>query len=60
VPNNPEHTCWFCPRTWRQLVERFGFTIRDIEFQSRYRRDNLMPLPRGLRHTSWSLETIVA
>lgn len=59
VPNNFEHTCWFCPRTWRQLVERHGFTIRNIEFQSRHWRDRLMPLPRGVRETSWSLETVV-
>jgi SAM-dependent methyltransferase len=58
VPNNPEHTCWFCPRTWRQLVDRYGFTIRDIDFNGRYRRDLLMPLPRGIKYPAWSLETI--
>jgi 2-polyprenyl-3-methyl-5-hydroxy-6-metoxy-1,4-benzoquinol methylase len=58
VPNNPEHTCWFCPRTWRQLAERYGFTLGQISFQSRYWRERLMPLPRGIKHTSWSAETI--
>lgn len=54
VPNNAEHTCWFDPRTLRQLIERYGLTIDEIEFQSRYRRDLFMPLPRGLKHTSWA------
>ena len=58
VANNREHTCWFCPRTWRQLVERYGFTIRAIQFDARYAKDRLMPLPRGLKYPAWSLETI--
>ncbi|MFO1254290.1 MAG: class I SAM-dependent methyltransferase [Sphingomonadaceae bacterium] len=60
VPNNPEHTCWFDPRTLRQLVARFGLTLGDTEFQSRYLRDRLMPLPRGIKHTSWSTELMRA
>jgi len=60
VPNNVEHTCWFCPRTFRQLVERYGLTLDDIEFGSRYLRDRLMPLPRGLRETAWSAELVRA
>lgn len=58
VPNNPEHTCWFCPRTWRQLVERYGFTLGEVEFSARYRRDAWMPLPRGVRMPSWHAETV--
>ncbi len=53
VPNNIEHTCWLCPRTLRQLVARHGMSVSDIAFGSRYRRDLLMPLPRGIKHTSW-------
>jgi len=49
VPNNVEHTCWFCPRTFRQLVDRYGLTLANVEFGSRYLRDRLMPLPRGWR-----------
>lgn len=60
VPNNVEHTCWFCPRTFRQLVDRYGLTLNAVEFGSRYRRDLWMPLPRGLRHTAWSAEVIRA
>lgn len=60
VPNNPEHTCWFCPRTWRQLVERYGFTLGAIGFSARRRRDAWMPLPRGVRMPSWHAETIRA
>lgn len=53
VPNNPEHTCWFCPRTLRQLVRRHDLDITEIVFGSRYLRDRLMPLPRGWKHTSF-------
>jgi 2-polyprenyl-3-methyl-5-hydroxy-6-metoxy-1,4-benzoquinol methylase len=53
VPNNAEHTCWLCPRTLRQLVARHGMSVSDIAFGSRFRRDLLMPLPRGIKHTSW-------
>ena len=60
VPNNPEHTCWVCPRTLRQLVGRHGLDIADIEFGSRYRSDVYMPLPRGIKHTSWHARVFVA
>lgn len=53
VDNNPEHTCWFDPRTLRQLATRQGMTMSEVEFGSRYPRDRLMPLPRGIKHTSW-------
>lgn len=53
VPSNIEHTCWLCPRTLRQLVGRHGLTVSNIAFGSRYARDRLMPLPRGIKHTSW-------
>ena len=58
VPNNPEHTCWFDPRTLRQLAARFGLELTAVEFQSRSRKDRWLPLPRGLRHTSWSAELV--
>jgi 2-polyprenyl-3-methyl-5-hydroxy-6-metoxy-1,4-benzoquinol methylase len=60
VENNAEHTCWFCPRTWRQLVARYGFTLGAIQFDARYPRDRLMPLPRGIKYPAWSLETVRA
>jgi SAM-dependent methyltransferase len=53
VPNNPEHTCWLCPRTLRQLAARHDFDVERIAFGSRYLRDRLMPLPRGWKHTSF-------
>ncbi|MDD3797808.1 MAG: class I SAM-dependent methyltransferase [Novosphingobium sp.] len=56
VPNNLEHTCWFCPRTWRQLIERYGFELGAVQFDARYWRDRLMPLPQGLKYPAWSAE----
>ncbi|TMM49043.1 class I SAM-dependent methyltransferase [Qipengyuania marisflavi] len=53
VDNNPEHTCWFDPRTLRQLAARHDMSLGEIAFGSRYSRDRLMPLPRGIKHTSW-------
>jgi 2-polyprenyl-3-methyl-5-hydroxy-6-metoxy-1,4-benzoquinol methylase len=56
VNNNPEHVCWICPRTLRQLVARHGMELGEIKFGSRYIRDRLMPLPRGWKHTSYHAE----
>lgn len=56
VYNNPEHVCWICPRTLRQLVARHGMQVGEIRFGSRYLRDRLMPLPRGWKHTSYHAE----
>jgi SAM-dependent methyltransferase len=53
VNNNPEHVCWLCPRTLRQLVARHDMDLGEIQFGSRYMRDRLMPLPRGWKHTSY-------
>lgn len=50
---NAEHSQWFCPVTLSQLASRFCLDTTEIEFGSRYLRDRLMPLPRGLRHTSF-------
>lgn len=60
VDNNPEHTCWFDPRTLRQLGARFDLTLGKIAFHSRFARDLYMPLPRGVKHTSWSAELVRA
>mgnify|MGYP000884390665 CR=1 FL=1 len=59
VPNNIEHTCWLCPRTLRQLVARHGMDLREVEFGSRYWRDRALPLPRGIKHTSWHATVFV-
>jgi 2-polyprenyl-3-methyl-5-hydroxy-6-metoxy-1,4-benzoquinol methylase len=59
VNNNPEHVCWVCPRTLRQLVRRHGMDVGAIEFGSRYWRDRLMPLPSGWKHTSYNAEVFL-
>lgn len=56
VSNNPEHTCWLCPRTLRQLLSRHDLEIGEIVFGSRYFRDRLMPMPSGWRNTSFHVE----
>jgi 2-polyprenyl-3-methyl-5-hydroxy-6-metoxy-1,4-benzoquinol methylase len=56
VNNNPEHTCWLCPRTLRQLLSRHNLVIGEIVFGSRYLRDRLMPLPTGWKHGSFHVE----
>lgn len=53
VPNNPEHTLWMCPVTLAQLANRHGMEILEYKYGSRYLRDRLMPLPRGIKHTSF-------
>ncbi|GAA0277806.1 hypothetical protein GCM10009127_18330 [Alteraurantiacibacter aestuarii] len=53
VPNNEEHSGWFCPRTYRQLAARYGLELGEIEFASRYWKDRIWPFPRGWKHTTW-------
>lgn len=58
-----EHTCWFCSDTIRQLLERHGFIIENIEFGSVYTESTvwqkmikilnpLLPLPKVLKHNT--------
>ncbi len=53
VSVNPEHTLWMCPVTLQQLVSRHRMTMTSIRFGSRYLRDRLVPLPGGVKHTSF-------
>lgn len=59
VNNNPEHTCWICPRTLKQMVARHDMQVGEVKFGSRYMRDRMMPLPRGWKHTSYHAEVFV-
>jgi 2-polyprenyl-3-methyl-5-hydroxy-6-metoxy-1,4-benzoquinol methylase len=41
--NNPEHTCWIDPYTLSQLVERFGYTIKEMHYiKDSYKIKNLI------------------
>lgn len=53
VENNLEHTQWLCPVTLGQVAQRYNFAIENIKFGSRYLRDRIFPLPRGLKHSSF-------
>lgn len=33
---NPQHTCWFCPQTMKELVERTGLKIEHFELVDDY------------------------
>jgi len=37
---NPEHSCWFCPRTMTELAERSGFKVVHFELIDDYRSDD--------------------
>jgi SAM-dependent methyltransferase len=37
---NPQHTCWFCPRTMIELAERLGFRVMHFELIDDYRSDD--------------------
>jgi SAM-dependent methyltransferase len=52
VHPNPEHVSWFCVATLRTLLERHGYSVMETSLGSRYRRDLLMPLPQGVKHTT--------
>lgn len=53
VTNNSEHTCWFDPVTLSQLAGRYGFFVEEIRYGSRYLKDRVLPLPKGIKHTSF-------
>lgn len=53
VPVNPEHTCWLCPRTLRQLVRRHGLDMLSVRYGSRRLKDRVLPLPKRWKHMSW-------
>lgn len=53
VNPNPEHSLWMCPDTLRQIALRYDYQVSNITFGSRYLRDRLLPLPKGLKHTSF-------
>lgn len=53
VRTNPEHTCWLCPQTLRQLLGRHGLKLQQISFGARYLSDRLLPLPRQWKHTTF-------
>jgi len=53
VQNNPEHTLWMCPVTLSQLVSRYDLQLVKWHFGSSYMRDRIMPLPKGVKHTSF-------
>lgn len=58
VANNPEHTLWMDPVTLSQLASRHGMKIVECRYGSRYLRDRLMPLPKGIKHTSFHVVLI--
>lgn len=53
VSINPEHTMWMCPRTLEHHAARYGLRIEEIQFGSRYARDRYLPLPPGIKHTTF-------
>ncbi|MGL1935170.1 MAG: methyltransferase domain-containing protein [Fibrobacterales bacterium] len=58
VNNNPEHTCWLCPRTLRQLLNRHELDLGEVQFGSRYLKDRLLPIPKGWKSTSFHAEVV--
>jgi 2-polyprenyl-3-methyl-5-hydroxy-6-metoxy-1,4-benzoquinol methylase len=50
VNPNPEHTIWLCPTVLGHLLSRHGLRIESWHYGSRYWRDRIMPLPRGVKH----------
>lgn len=36
---NPQHTCWFCPRTMTALAERYGLVVDYVDLMGDYRSD---------------------
>ena len=52
VRPNPEHVAWYCKTTLKTLVARHDFVISEFAYASRYMRDWIIPLPKGIKHTT--------
>jgi SAM-dependent methyltransferase len=55
VKPNPEHTCWFCLPTIKQLLFRHNMVVKEIKFGSRYWLDRALPLPPLIKHATLNL-----
>ena len=44
---NPEHTCWYCRNTLRQVLERHGFRVKKILLYVQKKKN---PIYDGLRY----------
>ena len=52
---NPEHTCWFCPQTFQELVRRSGFRAIHWELIEDYRTEKQrLPYRAFAKLVSWS------
>jgi cyclopropane fatty-acyl-phospholipid synthase-like methyltransferase len=49
---NPQHTCWFCPRTMEELANRCGLKVRHWELVEDYRYDDSS---RAYRCLAWTI-----
>ena len=68
---HPEHTCWYCEQTLRQLLERHGFQVERLEYGTVYILSTIyqkltklinkvLPLPARFRHNTIMLVAKVA
>jgi 2-polyprenyl-3-methyl-5-hydroxy-6-metoxy-1,4-benzoquinol methylase len=53
VKVNEEHTHWLCPTTLRQVAERNGFEVKNLQYGSRYDKYISKILPEGIANTSF-------
>ena len=57
---NAQHTCWFCPDTYRELVRREGLKVSYVGSGSRSKLDRMMPLPHLTKSSTFHFETVLA
>lgn len=50
---NKEHTLWMCPSVMGQLLARHDMKIEHWHYGSRYLKDRVMPLPKGVKHAGF-------
>ena len=58
VANNRDHTCWLCSRILWKLMHRHRMKVVEASLGSRYLRDRVIPLPKGVKHTSIHVEVM--
>ena len=53
VKPNAEHTLWICPTVLSNMASRHDLKVTDWKIGSRYLKDRLIPLPKGIKHGSF-------
>lgn len=55
VNPNPEHTCWFCWQTLKEIARRYDFEMVDLQYSTRRKGDRFVPMPKRFKYKTMSV-----